>query len=112
MAPYPDRLQTEAAFRAHQRVSDVVHGARRDASEDARSALPASELPDADAGKSACRAPAFLLEPGSHRLAQAVLLLILIAAAMAAYGLLLAALGATGWREVVNAIKRPGDLRA
>jgi putative peptidoglycan lipid II flippase len=56
-------------------------------------------------------AAAFLLEPSSHRLAQAAVLLILIVTAMAAYGLLLAALGATAWREVVNAIKRPGDLR-
>jgi putative peptidoglycan lipid II flippase len=57
-------------------------------------------------------AAAFLLGESGHRLTQAVLLLLLIAAAMAAYGLLLVALGATGWREVVNAVKRPRDLRA
>jgi putative peptidoglycan lipid II flippase len=57
-------------------------------------------------------AEALLLDANSHRALQAVLLLILIVATMAAYGLLLAALGATGWREVVNAVKRPADLRA
>jgi putative peptidoglycan lipid II flippase len=48
-----------------------------------------------------------------HRLAQAVVLLVLIAAALAAYGLLLTAFGVTGWREVVNAIRqsKPRDLR-
>ena len=56
-------------------------------------------------------AEALLIEPSSHRLAQATLLLILIAAAMGAYGLLLIASGATGWREVVNALKHPADLR-
>ncbi len=49
-----------------------------------------------------------------HGLVQAVLLLVLIAAAMAAYGVLLAAFGVTGWREVVNAIRQgePRDLRS
>jgi putative peptidoglycan lipid II flippase len=49
----------------------------------------------------------------THGLAQAVILLGLIAAAIAAYGALLALLGVAGWREVVNAVGRgkTGDLR-
>jgi putative peptidoglycan lipid II flippase len=48
-----------------------------------------------------------------HGLVQAVLLLALTAAGMAVYGVLLAALGVTGWREVVNAVRqgKPRDLR-
>jgi putative peptidoglycan lipid II flippase len=45
-----------------------------------------------------------------HGLTQAVLLLGLIAAAIAAYGALLAILGVVGWREVVNAV-RPSKTR-
>ncbi len=46
---------------------------------------------------------------GAHGFVQAAGLLLLIAAAMAAYGLFLQAFGVTGWREAVNAIrqKRP-----
>jgi putative peptidoglycan lipid II flippase len=49
----------------------------------------------------------------AHRLAQAVILLVAIAGAIAIYGLLLTAFGVTGWRETVNAIRqgRPRDLR-
>jgi putative peptidoglycan lipid II flippase len=49
----------------------------------------------------------------THGLIQAVILIGLIAAAVAAYGGLLALLGVTGWREVVNAVKqgKPRDLR-
>jgi uncharacterized PurR-regulated membrane protein YhhQ (DUF165 family) len=49
----------------------------------------------------------------THGLAQAAILLGLIAAAVAAYGGLLALLGVAGWREVVNALGRgkTGDLR-
>ena len=49
-----------------------------------------------------------------HSLVQAVLLLVLIAAAMATYGVLLAAFRVTGWREVVNAVRqgKPRDLRS
>ena len=46
-----------------------------------------------------------------HGLTQAVVLLALIAAGIAAYGALLTLLDVTGWRELVNAISRPGDLR-
>jgi len=51
--------------------------------------------------------------PNMHGLAQAALLLGLIAAAIAIYGSLLALLGVAGWREVVNAVRRgkTGDLR-
>ncbi len=50
---------------------------------------------------------------GVHGLVQAVMLLVLIAAAIAAYGVLLAAFDVTGWREVVNAVRQreTGDLR-
>ena len=50
---------------------------------------------------------------GGHGLAQAVLLLVLIGAGIAAYGVLLAAFDVTGWREVVNALRQreTGDLR-
>jgi len=78
---------------------------------EARRRLPRIALAALLMGGALWLAGAFLLEPSSHRLDQAALLLILITAAIAAYGLLLAALGATGWREVVNAVKRPGDLR-
>jgi putative peptidoglycan lipid II flippase len=49
----------------------------------------------------------------THGLAQAALLLGLIAAAIAAYGALLALFGVTGWRGVVNVVRRgkTGDLR-
>jgi putative peptidoglycan lipid II flippase len=39
---------------------------------------------------------------------QAVLLLAVIAAGIAVYGLFLRLFGVTGWREAVNAVKRPG----
>jgi len=48
-----------------------------------------------------------------HGLTQAALLIGLIAAAIVAYGGLLALLGVAGWREVVNTLGRgkTGDLR-
>ncbi len=51
--------------------------------------------------------------PDMHGLAQAAILLGLIAAAIVAYGALLAILGVAEWREVVNALGRgkSGDLR-
>jgi putative peptidoglycan lipid II flippase len=53
------------------------------------------------------------LAAGAHGLVQAVALLVLIAAGMTAYGALLAVLGVTGWRAVVNAVSqgKPHDLR-
>ncbi len=45
------------------------------------------------------------LTAGAHGLAQAVLLLAVIAAGIATYGLLLKLLGVVGWRETVNAIR-------
>ncbi|HLZ04652.1 MAG TPA: murein biosynthesis integral membrane protein MurJ [Bradyrhizobium sp.] len=48
----------------------------------------------------------------AHRLAQAVVLLVLIGVAIAAYGGLLATLQVTPWRELVNAIRPPRDLRS
>jgi putative peptidoglycan lipid II flippase len=58
----------------------------------------------------------FMLPPGEtiHGLAQAAALLALIAGGIAIYGLLLAFLGVTGWRETLNAVRRPSrsDLRA
>jgi putative peptidoglycan lipid II flippase len=49
----------------------------------------------------------------AHRLAQAAVLLAVIAGGIAIYGLLLVSLGVAGWREIVNAISRndSGDLR-
>jgi putative peptidoglycan lipid II flippase len=49
-----------------------------------------------------------------HGLAQAAVLLVLIAGGIAAYGALLGFLGVTGWRETLNAIRQPprSDLRA
>jgi putative peptidoglycan lipid II flippase len=49
-----------------------------------------------------------------HGLAQAAMLLVLIAGGMAIYGLLLSLLGVTGWRTALDAIRQthPGDLRA
>src|SRR5437763_1936704 len=49
-----------------------------------------------------------------HGIAQTVLVALLMAGAMTAYGLLLRLLGVIGWRETVNAIRptKPGDLRA
>ncbi|TMJ21203.1 MAG: murein biosynthesis integral membrane protein MurJ, partial [Alphaproteobacteria bacterium] len=49
-----------------------------------------------------------------HGIAQTVVLALLIAGAMACYGLLLSLFGVTGWRETVNALRpaKPGDLRA
>ncbi|MEN3347835.1 MAG: putative peptidoglycan lipid flippase [Bradyrhizobium sp.] len=43
---------------------------------------------------------------GSHGLVQAISLLVLIAAGIAAYGLLLQLFGVTGWREAVNAVRQ------
>jgi putative peptidoglycan lipid II flippase len=43
---------------------------------------------------------------GTHTVAQVIALLILIAGAIAVYGLFLALLGVTSWREVVNAIRQ------
>jgi putative peptidoglycan lipid II flippase len=45
-------------------------------------------------------------------IAHAALLAIAIAGGIAVYGLLLVLLGVTGWRETVNAIRQPRDLRA
>jgi putative peptidoglycan lipid II flippase len=58
-------------------------------------------------------AAGFAISADAHGLAQAAILLVLIAAAIAAYGGLLALFGVTGWREVVNAVgrKKSGDLR-
>jgi putative peptidoglycan lipid II flippase len=49
----------------------------------------------------------------THRLAQAVILLAAIACAIAVYGFCLTAFRVTGWREVVNVVRRneTGDLR-
>ncbi|CAN7635524.1 murein biosynthesis integral membrane protein MurJ [Bradyrhizobium sp. LjRoot220] len=56
-------------------------------------------------------APAFTGD--THRLLQAIALLLLIVAGIAVYGLFLRLFGITGWRETVHAIRqnRPGDLR-
>jgi putative peptidoglycan lipid II flippase len=58
----------------------------------------------------------FMLPPGEtiHGLVQAAALLALIAGGIAIYGLLLVFLGVTGWRETLNAVRRPSrsDLRA
>lgn len=53
------------------------------------------------------------LASGAHSLVEAVLLLIVIAAGIAIYGLFLRLFGVTGWRDAVNAIRqnRPADLR-
>ncbi len=53
------------------------------------------------------------LGANAHGLAQAALLLLLIAGAIAIYGLLLALFGVTNWGDAVNAIRQtgPGDLR-
>jgi putative peptidoglycan lipid II flippase len=50
----------------------------------------------------------------THGLAQAATLLVLIAAGIAVYGLLLRFLGVTSWQETLNAIRQPSrdDLRA
>jgi len=45
------------------------------------------------------------LASGAHGFVQAVLLLAVIAAGMAVYGLFLRLFGVTGWRETVNAIR-------
>jgi putative peptidoglycan lipid II flippase len=49
-----------------------------------------------------------------HGLAQAAVLLVLIAGAIATYGLLLSLFGVTGWREALGAVSQtpPSDLRA
>jgi putative peptidoglycan lipid II flippase len=51
---------------------------------------------------------------GASTLAQAIILLALIGAAIAGYAALLAAFRVTGWRETVNALRhgKAGDLRA
>jgi putative peptidoglycan lipid II flippase len=48
------------------------------------------------------------LASGAHGLVQAVLLLAVIAAGIAVYGLFLQLLGVLGWREAVNALQRSG----
>jgi putative peptidoglycan lipid II flippase len=55
-----------------------------------------------------------LIPAPTHGLAQAAILAVSIAGAIAAYGLCLGLFGVTGWRETVNAIRpaKPGDLRA
>lgn len=47
-----------------------------------------------------------LLPAGAHGLVQAAALLLLIAAGIAAYGLLLQVFGVTGWRQAVNAVRQ------
>ena len=49
---------------------------------------------------------AHLLPAGAHGLVQAAALLLLIAAGIAAYGLLLQLFGVTGWRQAVSAVKQ------
>jgi putative peptidoglycan lipid II flippase len=58
-------------------------------------------------------AASFAIGAGTHDLARAAILLLLIAAAIAVYGTVLTLLGVTGWREVVSAVRRgrTGDLR-
>jgi putative peptidoglycan lipid II flippase len=51
-------------------------------------------------------ATGFVPMAGTHTVAQVIALLILIAGAIAVYGLFLALLGVTSWREVVNAIRQ------
>ena len=53
------------------------------------------------------------LAPGAHGLVQAIILLLLIVAGIAIYGLFLRLFGITGWRETVKAIRQnqPRDLR-
>jgi len=46
------------------------------------------------------------LAPDAHGLVQAVLLLAVIAAGIAIYGLSLRLFGVTGWREAVNAVRQ------
>jgi putative peptidoglycan lipid II flippase len=55
-----------------------------------------------------------LIPAPMHGLAQAAILAVSIAGAMAAYGFCLGLFGVIGWRETVNAIRptKPGDLRA
>jgi putative peptidoglycan lipid II flippase len=55
-----------------------------------------------------------LIPATQHGLAQAAILAVSMAGAIAAYGLCLGLFGVTGWRETVNAIRqpKPGDLRA
>ena len=48
----------------------------------------------------------------SHGLAQAIILVVLIAGAIAVYATLLAAFGITGWRETMAALRRSPDLPA
>jgi putative peptidoglycan lipid II flippase len=56
-------------------------------------------------------ATALVLGGAIHGLTRAVVLFALIAAAITAYGTLLTLLNVTDWRELVNAIRRPGGLR-
>ena len=74
---------------------------------EARRRLPRSALSAAAMGAllwlGARSLPA--LTSGAHGLVQAVLLLAVIAAGIATYGLLLKLLGVVGWRETVNAIR-------
>jgi putative peptidoglycan lipid II flippase len=58
--------------------------------------------------------PVVFIPAPAHGLTQTVVLALLIAGAMAAYGLCLGLFGVTGWRETVNAVRptKPGDLRA
>ena len=51
------------------------------------------------------------LASGAHGLVQAVLLLAVIAAGIAIYGLFLRLFGVTGWREAVNAIRQTKACR-
>jgi putative peptidoglycan lipid II flippase len=76
-------------------------------------------LPRMVAAALAMSAPLWLLArflPGgadAHGLAQAVLLMLLISAGIAIYGLFLALSGAIRWNDAINAVRqaRPADLR-
>ncbi|MBV8926762.1 MAG: murein biosynthesis integral membrane protein MurJ [Bradyrhizobium sp.] len=78
----------------------------------ARERLPRITTAAALMGALLWLAAGFTVGAGLHGLAQATILLGLIAAAIAAYGGLLALFGVIGWREAVNALGRgkTGDL--
>ena len=83
--------------------------------EAARRRLPRMVAAAAAMGGLLWLAVGFLTAPGTdaHGLAHAVLLMALIAAGIAVYGLFLALSGAIKWNDAVNAIRQTGraDLR-